>query len=304
MKKNLISISIIFLVGCSSSNDTLLQDQNELPQSKNELLNAKSSIVNKGVEIVIMNLSIGALIPPQNGGCSSITRDSHDNPGINNEGFGPDPVSFLGYQIRGFGRPTTSIYYSGIYFYILNEPKTTTSTRGGTCITDNPKSQAISIEQVFEPNFTYEIKLKAYIEDGIYTDNYGMYDIEKSEGRPTIKVQLKETPEIAGKDPCEFMSHVQTELLGVSNNLKQQKIDYYAPDRTYTFNFSPVVKTNSLVIYFLPQMSEQRCNGFVPRSTFIMRLSNIKITQKPYDSQYYVDDYRPTTGGGGVRTYP
>jgi len=307
MKKKLISISIIFLVGCSSSNDTLLQDQNELLQSKGELIElensitSENSVANKDSETVIMDYTIGALIPPQNGGCSSITRDSNDNPGINNEGFGPDPIEFLGYKIRGFGKPTTSIHYSGIYFFILNKQKTITSSRWGTRITDNPKSQAISIEQVFEPNFTYEIKLTAYIEDIIYTDKSGTYDIERSEGRPTIKVQLKETPEIAGKDPCEFMSHVQTELLGVSNNLKQQKIDNYAVDKIYTFNFSPTVKTNSLVIYFLPQMSGQRSNAPVPQSTFIMRLSNIKITQKPFDLQYYSEDggYRSSDNDDG-----
>lgn len=285
MIKTLISISLFLLISCSTNNDdTVLQNQDDnQKQVKNTLSQSRTSLS----ETVIMDFSIGAIAPPQNGGCSSNTRDSHDNPVIDNSGFGPDPINFLGYKIRGFGRPTTTIYYAGISFFILNKAQRAVSTTGETFTINNPKSQAISIEQVFEPNFTYEIRLKAYINDIIANDKNGNYDIEKSEGRPTIKVELKQTPEIPGERPCEFMSSVSTGFLGVSNNLKEQKIDHYATDGIYTFNFSPVVKTNSLVIYFLPEMSVER-NSFVPQSTFGMKLTNIKIIQKPFDPSHYI----------------
>lgn len=303
MKKNLISISIIFLVGCSSSNDTLLQDQNELPQSKNELLSAKSSIVNKGVETVLMDINISNLFNPENGGCSF--TDSGVSAGSTYKStacFGPIPLQFLGYTVRGYGKPRTHYsYWAGIHMDSGNTPKTVIN-RGKSLITNDPLSTALSIEFPFQANLTYEIALNFRIRDNIANrsanQSAGIPASEFSEGNPTIAVELKDTPEIPGDSPCSGRPVVGMSLSS-ANYYKTLKLDEtYKNIKTVKFNFSTTAAKNAFLIYFLPELSENRASDYVSNSWHAGYITKIKITQKPYDPQYYIDDYRPVDNDG------
>lgn len=309
MKKKLISISIIFLVGCSANNDTLLQDQNELPQSKNELINSESSIANKGVETILMDINIPNLANPENGGCSF--TDSGVSAGSTYKStacFGPIPLQFFGYTIRGYGKPRTHYsYWNGILMNSGNTPKTVIN-RGKSLITNDPLSTALSIEFPFQANLTYEIALNFTIRDNIEYDSAnpsaGIAASEYSEGNPTIAVELKDTPEIPGDSPCSGRPVVGMSLSS-ANYYKSLKLDgTYKHTKTVKFNFSTTAAKNAFLIYFLPELSENRASDYVPNSWHFGYITKIKITQKPYDPQYYVDDYRPVDDGeraGSIR---
>lgn len=153
---------------------------------------------------------------------------------------------------------------------------------------NNPISAAISIEYPFQPNTTYEITINALVNDVItqLEDRYD--DIKQSEAFSTIAVELKESPEIPGVDPCAKRPVVGNGLAS-GNHYKRQKTEkpptpYYAL-KTFVFNFSIIEEKKALIIYVLPELGE---HPYIPRSIFNIDIRNIKIVQKPFDPTYYV----------------
>lgn len=301
MKKKLISISIIFLIGCSANNDTLLQEQNELLQSKDELVEleniiaSENSAANKGGETLIMDLTFSSGVNPSNGGCTF--RDINYNGTHTFEttaAFGPNPLLYKGYTIRGYGQPRTTQYVNGLVMGAKNDGKKVIS-RGQEFLQNNPHSTAVSIEHPFEANKTYEIAIRYTVKDMISFISHGD---ESSESSPTIGIQLRDSPEIPGNDPCAERPVVGY-VLTSGNYYRSVKGNANNISTTSTFNFSTTGTKNGLIIYFLPELTE-RNPSYVPKSHHALYIGNIKITQKSFDAQYLVDenDYRPVDDDG------
>lgn len=303
MKKTLFVISSLFFVGCASSNDMLYTQDEEQNLNLKETLPSVSNkmLALSGGEIILMDLDLNKpLGQPDGGGCSFETGYNINNIYTSTAAFGPNPLTFFGYTIRGYGMPRTDGFlWKGIRFNSENRPKTIIS-RGQSLIVNDPISNALSIEFPFEANATYEIALKTYVRDYIFelknanyhSDEKDSYKIDKSQAFPTVALELKATPEISGNDPCALRPIVGNGLTS-ANYYKTQKAEIpYSPynqQKTFIFNFSTLENKNALLIYFLPEISNQ-----ILQSKFTMSLAGIKIIKKPYDPTHYIQ-------GGGFR---
>ncbi|MDR4952866.1 hypothetical protein REB14_11845 [Chryseobacterium sp. ES2] len=298
MKKTLFVISSLFLIGCATSNDMLYTQDEEQNLNLKEALPSVSNkmLALNGGEITLMDLDLNKpLGQPDGGGCTFETGYSIDNIYKSTAAFGPNPLTFFGYRIRGYGMPRTDGFlWKGIRFNSENRPKTVLNMYGQSRITNDPISSAIAIEFPFEANATYEITLKTYISDYIFelkhasyhSDEKDSYKIDKSQAFPTVALELKSSSEIPGADPCAKRP-VIANALNSPNYYKRQKAEipyqpYHKP-KTFIFNFSTLENKNSLLVYFLPEISDQ-----VLQSKFEMFLAGIKIIKKPFDPSHVV----------------
>ncbi|SIT22593.1 hypothetical protein SAMN05421786_11095 [Chryseobacterium ureilyticum] len=316
MKKTLIIFSSILLLGCTSTNDLIYSQDEALPLTTDldQSVNSHSKLLANGLgEVTLMDLNIErSLINPDGGGCTFTTGYSVENIHESTAAFGPNPLSFLGYTFRGYGKPRTDGFlWKGIRINIENLPKTTIN-RGQTTLTNNPQSNAISIEHPFKANVTYQITLKAWITDHIWeTKNNNRdnrlddddYDVPQSEGFPTVGIELANSPTINGDDPCEARPFVQPSPFVVRNYYKSQKVILtkpYSDIKEMTFNFSTKESKNAFIIYFLPELAE-RGAAFIPKNAFKISLSRIKIVEKPFDPSHVVTSTSPCNNNGGFR---
>ncbi|MCW1964737.1 hypothetical protein [Chryseobacterium viscerum] len=307
MKKTLFVISSLFFIACANSNDILYsQDENSLPKNTTELsLISKNMLAKNAAESVIMDLSFTTGVINENGGCSF--KDLVGPQGTyftSTKCYGPNPIQQNGYSIRGYGKPRRVEAYSGYWYWhgvmlnAENRSKTVSSTRGGTTLVDDPISNAISIEQYFEPNQTYEIIVTTNLEDYIYTTQHDThnynddeYEIDRSEASPTLALELSDSPLILGNDPCAERPNVANKI-NSANYYKKQKTEktthWSNEDKTYTYYFSTLVPKNSLIIYYLPEQSGERPANHVPESAYKIDIRNVKIIKKPFDPTHVV----------------
>lgn len=309
MKKKLLALSSIILISCGSNNDLLnSQDENQNSKilEKNSLIKSNASTLTNKTETVVMNMSFINKIQPPDGGCTVINFDNQANPHYTTAAFGPNPISYYGRLMRGYGGPR--MYYlnwQGLRLLAKNKPKTIVS-RGQSLQVDNPFENAISIEFPFESNLTYEITISTSIWDDIYrakhdefSGNDHLYNVNQSEGFPTVAVELSSSPQISGNDPCAERPVVGNGLVA-ANYYKKQKAEITVPPsyekKTFIFNFSVTDPKNALILYFLPHKSE---NQHIPENDFTMFIGNIKIVQKPFDPTHVVPDTRTNTNPCG-----
>ncbi|ANF50150.1 hypothetical protein A0O34_06335 [Chryseobacterium glaciei] len=317
MKKQLLVLSSLLLISCGGSDFLNSQEEVQTPKvlDKNSLIQSKTSSITNKTETVLMNLSFDTGVRSENGGCSFeyiLGPPGHENTHTSTQCFGPNPISQNGYLVRGYGKPRRSAFnyddWFGVMLISKNEGKMT-NLQGQSVLVDNPLSNAISIQQHFQANQTYEITLSTIIEDQIYTSKHSQYSsntysIDKSEAFPTLAIELKDTPEISGTDPCAARPNVGNGLTQANNYKKQtvEKTSQWAKEnKTFVFNFSTKEEKNGLVIYFLPEVSGQRPAQHVPESYFRMDIRNVKVIQKPFDPIYVVPDTRPNTNPCGFR---
>ncbi|GEN69315.1 hypothetical protein [Chryseobacterium rhizosphaerae] len=298
MKKTLFIISSLLVMSCASNNDLIYSQDEEQNLNLKEALPSLSNkiLASNGGEITLMDLDLNkTFMQPDGGGCSFEAGYNIDNTYTSTAAFGPTPLTFLGYTIRGYGIPRTDAFlWKGIRFSASNKPQTTDIGGGrNPIINNNPKSNAISIEFPFQANFTYEIRLDTSIQDFIYHIKHGssnaiadLYNVDQSQGLPTVGVELTNSPQIRGNDPCAKRPIVNNSF--VSNYFKQEKavVSYGAYTKNeFIFNFSLTESQNAIIIYFQPELSGLTPN-FVPESDFSMLLQNVKIIQKPFDPSH------------------
>ncbi|MDR6373070.1 hypothetical protein J2795_004259 [Chryseobacterium bernardetii] len=309
MKKTLFVISSLFLIGCANSNDLIYsQDENSIPKNTTEFsLVSKNILAKSAAESVIMDLSFTTGVINENGGCSFTDLISPQGSYFTStKCYGPNPIEQNGYQIRGYGKPrrrpsyNTSYYWHGVMLKAENRGKIVTSTRGGTTLVNDPISNAISIEQYFEPNKTYEIIVTTNVEDYIYTtknnnrDNRlddDLFNIDKSEAYATLALEVADSPQIPGDLPCADRPNVGRKFVS-ANYYKTQKTEktthWTNEDKTYTFYFSTLEPKNALIIYYLPEQALERPASHVPQSAMWLDIRNIKIIKKTYDPSHFV----------------
>ncbi|MFP8896290.1 MULTISPECIES: hypothetical protein [Chryseobacterium] len=309
MKKTLFIISSLFFIGCANSNDILYsQDENSLPKNTTELsLISKNMLAKNATESVIMDLSFTTGVINENGGCSFTDLISPQGSYFTStKCYGPNPIEQNGYLVRGYGKPrrvpnySGYLYWHGVMLKAENRSKTVISTRGDATIVDDPISNAISIEQYFEENKTYEIIITSNISDYIYvTKNNNrenrldddLFNIDKSEAVPTLALELSDSPQIPGNDPCAERPNVGRKVVA-ANYYKTQKTEktteWNREDKTYTFYFSTTAPKNSLIIYYLPEQSGERPANHVPESAYTIDIRNVKIIKKPFDPTHVV----------------
>ncbi|MGI9583685.1 hypothetical protein ACR1PO_20995 [Chryseobacterium sp. RRHN12] len=314
MKKTLFVVSSLFFIACANSNDLIYsQDESSIPKNTTEFsLMSKNMLAKNATESVIMDLSFTTGVINENGGCSFTDLISPQGSYFTStKCYGPNPIEQNGYQIRGYGKPrrrpsyNTSYYWHGVMLKAENRGKTIIS-RGESVLVNDPISNAISIEQYFEPNKTYEIIVTTNVEDYIYTTKNNnrenrldddLFNIDKSEAAPTLALELADSPQIPGDDPCAIRPNVGNGFAS-ANYYKKQKTEkttqWTNEDKTYTFYFSTTEPKNSLKIYYLPEQSSIVPATHVPQSAFWLDIRNVKIIQKPYDAAYYIK-------GGGFR---
>ncbi|MEG0928356.1 hypothetical protein [Chryseobacterium sp.] len=294
MKKTLTIISSILLIGCTSTNDLIYSQDENIPYAAN-LNNSLSSaklLANNLSEITVMELDLNkTLLQPSGGGCSFTAGHSIDNLYTSTAAFGPNPLTFFGHIFRGFGKPRTDEFnWKGIRFRSGNRPKTIIN-RGQPTLVDDPFENALSIEFSFQANATYEITLDTIIEDFIYTEQHDQYDqyddyhgLQQSQAFPTLALELKDTPIIPGNNPCGGRPNIGRFF--TSPYFKKQKAEITATpsyeQKTFVFKFSITEVQNALIIYFLPEHSGTTPQ-YIPESSFNMFLRNIKIVQKPFE---------------------
>lgn len=308
MKKTLFIISSAILISCTSTNDLIYSQDENLSLLKNTTeyplmsKNGMDLLAKNAVALTVMDLDLNkTLIQPDGGGCSFKAGHSVENIYTSTAAFGPNPLSFFGYTFRGYGKPRTDGFnWKGIRFQAGNRPKTIIN-RGQSHLVNDPFENALSIEFPFESNVTYEITLNTTIEDFIYQEQHDQYDqnddyhgLQQSQSFPTVAVQLANTPEIAGDAPCAGRPVVGNGLAS-ANYYKRQKAEITVPpsyeQKTFVFNFSTQETKNAIIIYYLPEYGS---NPFIPESSFNMLLKGIKIIKKPYDPTHYIQ-------GGGFR---
>lgn len=271
----------------SCATNDLVETQEELSNQNLLKLSNRGLLSKTTNEIVVMNLDINrGLFQSQDGGCSSASQRA----------FGPNPTNFYNYTIRGYGQPRTDLSYKGIQLRTGNRP-TNVVTFGQNYLIDNVYESAISIEFPFLANVTYEINLQTIVEDFIYKEQHDRYDqnddyhgLQQSQAFPTVAVELKDTPQISGNNPCGGRPAIGNMFIQ-RNYFKKQKAEITVPpsyeQKTFTYNFSTTENKNALIIYFLPERSGMQPN-YVPESSFNLNITNIKITQKPYNPAFYV----------------
>ncbi|WP_223558281.1 hypothetical protein [Chryseobacterium lathyri] len=304
MKKSLLVLSSLILVSCGGND--LLNSQEEIQTSKivdKQILTQPNtnSLENK-TEIVVMDLNFLNKAQPQNGGCTVTNIDNKAVPHETTAAFGPNPLSYFGYQIRGYGAPR--MYWgvwNGLRFESKNESKTIIN-RGRTMLINNPLSNAISIEFPFQQNFTYEITIDASITDEIYLakhdefrGNDDLYQANQSEAFSTVAIELTNSPQIRGADPCaKYPARAVVNTSFVSSYYKKQKAEITTPpsyeNKTFVFKFSMKEAQSALILYFLPGLSETQS---IPESSFSMYIGNIKIVQKPFEQEQGSDTSTP-----------
>lgn len=302
MNKKLFALSSMLLLFSCATNDIIYED-NENPTQQNfekkALKLSKTNLLTAKTETVLMDMTFLDKIQPSNGGCTITNIDNQGNPHETTAAFGPNPLSYFGYQIRGYGAPR--MYWgvwNGLRFEAKNRSKTIIS-RGHSIQVDDPLSNAISIEFPFEENFTYEITIEATIYDEIYiakhdqsNGNDHLYEANQSESFPKVAIELKDSPQIPGNDPCA--KYPARPVVGngfaSANNYKSQKAEIIVhpsyEKKTFVFNFSTKSSKNALLLYFLPQLSE---NQHIPESSFSMYIGNIKIVRKTFDPSHVVE---------------
>ncbi|PRA95691.1 hypothetical protein CQ046_21895 [Chryseobacterium sp. MYb7] len=298
MKKTLFVISSLFFVGCASSNDMLYTQDEEQSLNLKETLPSVSNkmLALNGGEITLMDLDLNkTLIQPSGGGCSFETGYNIDNIYTSTAAFGPNPLTFFGYTIRGYGMPRTDGFlWKGIRLQAENIPATVFS-RGQSRLVNNLFENALSIEFPFEPNATYEITLKSFIEDIIRTEKHDQYRLnddnhnpQQSEAFPIVAVELANVPEIIGNDPCAKRPVLNNRFVS-ANYYKTQKAEIVVPpssqQKTFVFNFSTTEAKNAFILYYLP---ERGSDPYIPESFFGMHLTGIRIIKKPFDPTHVV----------------
>lgn len=299
MKKTLFIISSLFFIGCANSNDLInseVEEQNLKTKDGLSSMSSRMSALNGG-EALLMDIEIASSIQVSSGGCP-YEDEVIDGFYVTTRAFGPNPIEQYGYQIRGYGRPNKSSAWKGIRLQNSNRPKTISSSRGQTTIINDPTSSAISIEFPFEGNATYQIILTSWFEDSIYETKHNefhldddRYDINKSEGFPTVGIELSNSPEIKGVDPCAERPFVQPSGFLNRNYHKEQKIILTKPLsdlKELTYNFSITEPKNAMIIYFMPERSENRISDYIPKNVFTMFLYKIKVIKKPFDPSHVV----------------
>ncbi len=287
MKKIFLSASMLTLLNCATNEIIDEQTDNTLTiqSSKTFSLIDNSSLVSKALTTV-MDLHIPSGAQASNGGCSTSTGNS----------YGPNPLYYNDYILRGYGKPQRDISWAGIKFQAGNRPKVKTSSNGQTSIDEDPFTNALSIEFPFQANITYEIILETNIQDFIYKEQHDTYDqnddyhgLEQSQAFPTVAVELADSPEIRGGNPCAGRP-VVSRFISDRNYYKTQKAIISIPpsyeEKSFTFNYSTLTPRNALIIYFLPELADPNNLQFIPESSFNMLLKNIKIIEKPFDPSY------------------
>lgn len=292
MKKQLLVLSSLFLISCGGSD--LLNSQEEVQTlkalDKNSLAQSKTSSLTNKTGTIVMDLSFaGRTINPDNGGCSfQVTHD-----GVNfydsTSAFGPNPLNHGNYIIRGYGKPRKSIDWDGLRFEAWNRPKIIVS-RGQTMTVNDPLSNAISIEFPFQSNLTYEITIDTNINDQIYEAKHNQYswddkfyNVNQSQSFATVALELTDSPQIRGNDPCAARPVVNNSFVSRYYK-KQQAVIATTPSyeqKIFTYNFSLITNQNALILYFLPELNQN-----IPESHYFMNIQNIKIVQKPFDPTY------------------
>lgn len=310
MKKQLLVLSSFLLISCGGSD--LLNSQEEVQTSKildkNSLAQSKLSSLTNKTETVVMDIPFVGKAQPSGGGCTVINIDNQATPHETTAAFGPNPISYYGRLIRGYGGPRMYWpYWPGLLLRAKNKPKTIIS-RGQSLQVDNPFENAISIEFPFESNLTYEITISTSVWDEVYrakhdefSGNNHLYNVNQSEGFPTVAVELSSSPQISGNDPCAERPVVGNGLASANYYKKQKAEMTTSPSyekKTFIFNFSITNPKSALLLYFLPQKSE---NQYIPENDFDMYIENIKIVQKPFDPTHVVPDTRPNSNPCGFR---
>ncbi|MFN4363481.1 hypothetical protein [Chryseobacterium hispalense] len=321
MKKTLLALSCLLFLSNCATNDIINEDNDFtiLQSSKTKSNLAKET--GKGVEFdhVVIDLSFTDGTKNNNGGCTFkyIASASIDSNILESTAcFGPNPIYQNNYLIRGYGKPRRPMYgenWWGVLLEAANKGKIVIN-RGQTELINDDTSKAISIEYTFEKNATYQVILTTEIKDyiyitknDIYNSNDDIFDIDQSEAFPTIVVELKSTPDIAGNDPCSDRPTVPDVFTSEPNYYKKQKAEInnrFKEQKEFVYNFSTLESRNGLLIYFLPEKAE-RNPSHVPQSDFRMDLKHVKVIKKAYDPAYYI----PATGLNnnpcpGYRTCP
>lgn len=312
MKKKLLALSsILFIFSCATSDIISEQNENSLEKQNLKKSNLKFSIANKSIATTtVMDLNLDKfLIQPSNGGCSFNVLGVTGNSYVSTAAFGPTPISFFNYIVRGYGKPKTSMTdWKGIRFLAGNQPKTVIN-RGQQILVDDPFENAISIEFPFQANTTYEITLNTVIQDNIYKEQHDQYDqnnnyhgLQKSQEFPTIALELANAPEISGNNPCGGRPVLGNGLVS-ANYFKRQKAEITVPpsyeQKTFIFNFSITENKSALLFYFLPGKSGS-VPQYIPESSFSMFLKNLKIVQKPFDPTHVVPNRTDTNPCGFI----
>jgi len=294
MKKKLLALSSMLFISSCATND-IISEQNESKisqSSEKNLIQSKSNSLTSKTGVV-MDLTFLDKVQPDHGGCSVTNIDGQGNPHTSQQAFGPNPISYFGYLITGYGKPR--MYWgnwNGLRFETGNRSKTIINNGQQTTAND-PLSNAISIQFPFQANLTYEITIETGIHDEIYRANhnelYGdddLYSVNQSEAFPTVAVELANSQQISGNDPCSGRPTIGNFF--VSRYYKKQKIEMTtspaSESKTFVFKFSITEAQNALKIYFLPELSGT--SSHIPESNFTMYIGNIKIVQKPFEQTF------------------
>lgn len=295
---------MLVLSSCMTNDMVNEQDYHLMTKTQVQSTISKSSLdstTNKSN--VLMDLQIPSGMNSENGGCT-FTDGNINGSFTSTAAYGPNPLTFNGYVIRGYGLPRRDTDWKGILFEAENLVKII-NQRGQSREANDSKSNAISIEFPFSPNLTYEITLEAFIEDyiattklDIYNSNDNIFDIDQSEAYPTIAIELSDSPQIRGNNPCAKRAVVSNAFVN-RKYYKEQKAQIIVPPlsqkKTFTFKFSTTEAKNAFIIYFLPELSGTN----ILKSSFSMYLTNIKIIEKPFEQSF--EPTNPSNGDGGFR---
>jgi hypothetical protein len=297
MKKISFLLICSFIASCSTSDLSNIQEE-----EPTQTINKESKTLQKGLlsktGSVVMDLTFSKGLNPANGGCTFKVLHSNGSGSYDStNSFGPNPISYHGYFVRGYGNPRTdAFYYEGVELNAKNKGKYILN-RGNQELVNDPISNAISIEFPFQANVTYEIILSTYIKDiisSIKNDPYNTpmdddYDVDESEAFPIIVAELRDTPEIPGDNPCAERPMAGSPFISSPNYYKELKAEYSKPPsyeyKDFVFYFSTKEQKNGLIIYFYPEITG-RNPSHVPESDYTLDIKNIKVIEKPFDPAY------------------
>lgn len=284
MKKIILTLSFMLTLLSCATNDIISEQNENIPllQSTKAASNLDKSSVTSKTITTVMDLEIPAGYQASNGGCTNTATGN---------AYGPSALGLYGYMVRGYGKPRRYPEYQGIELKTGNRPQTTTYGSNSYLIDDAYES-AISIEFPFLANLTYEIIIETNVEDFIYKEQHDQYDqnddyhgLEKSQAFPTLALELSDNAEIQGNNPCGARPRIGNMFVD-HNYFKKQKIEITVPpsyeQKTLTYSFSTTNSKNAFKIYFFPEKSDAYTH-FVPESSYNIRITRIKIIEKPFD---------------------
>lgn len=199
---------------------------------------------------------------------------SHPNPhyfdnsgcGLYNR-FGPNPTPLNGYNIRTVGNTwisDASTIIAAINMYASGKKNS------------NYNNSTISVEYPFKANKTYKVEL-----NGIKDDQVWMGGTTRPSNflTPVLWLKLDNNPEIISnaQNKC-IESHYEVEKKVGRYSILIADENKSIGSRNYTAKFSPLEDRNSIKITYDPSPAD-------PNFQFdgIFRLTNIKITELPYE---------------------